>query len=303
MKNSLKPITINSVSELHRIAGIEKPLHPMVSLISFSGLKVPDGLMDAKAVLNLYSIFLKKNIRGKLKYGQSHYDFDEGVLGMTAPGQLMSIQDQYEAEGWWLIFHPDFVQGYPLAKSITKYGFFSYNVSEALHLSANEEALIESIFHNIAQEYNTSIDVHSQDVMIAQLELLLNYTNRYYGRQFITRKNANQAIVAKFEDLLSDYFMTGQPENNGLPNVLYFSDLLNVSSHYLSDMLRKHTGQNTQQHIHNKLIETAKEKLSTTDLSVSEIAFQLGFEHPQSFSKLFRSKTNQSPLEFRASFH
>ncbi len=274
----------------------------MVSLIRFSELSVPDGLVDAKAVLNLYSIFLKKNITGKLKYGQSHYDFDEGVLGMTAPGQLMSIQDQYEAQGWWLIFHPDFIQGYPLTKSINKYGFFSYHVNEALHLSAQEEALMESIFHNIAQEYNTSIDVHSQDVMISQLALLLNYTNRYYGRQFITRKNANQTLVSQFEDLLSGYFMTGQAETNGLPNVRYFADLLNVSSHYLSDMLRKHTGKNTQQHIQDKLIEKAKEDLSVTDLSVSEIAFRLGFEHAQSFSKLFKRKTGHAPLEYRQSF-
>lgn len=294
-----KPITINSVSELHRIASIAKPLHPMVSLISFTGLKAPEHLIDTKAVLNLYSIFLKKNISGKLKYGQSHYDFDEGVLGMTAPGQLMSIQDQYEAEGWWLFFHPDFVQGYPLAKTITKYGFFGYNVSEALHLSAKEEALMGSIFQNIAQEYETSIDVHSQDVMIAQLEVLLNYTNRYYGRQFITRKNVNQAIITQFEELLNEYFDAERAE---LPNVNYFSDLLHVSSHYLGDMLRKHTGQNTQQHIHNKLIERAKELLSTTDLSVSEIAFQLGFEHSQSFSKLFKNKTKLTPVEFRQSF-
>lgn len=303
MKNSSKPITINSISELHRIAEIGKPLHPMVSLISFSDTVIPDALMDTKAVFNLYSIFLKKNIKGKLQYGQSHYDFDEGVLGMNAPGQLMRVQDQYEAQGWWLIFHPDFIQGYPLAKAIKSYGFFSYAVSEALHLSAKEETLIENIFHTIAQEYNTSIDIHSQDVIVSQLELLLIYTNRYYGRQFITRKTTNQSIIAKFEALLSDYFQADRAENSGLPNVQYFSDLLNVSSHYLSDMLRKHTGQNTQQHIHAKLIEEAKEKLSTTDLSVSEIAFQLGFEHSQSFSKMFKSKTNLSPSEFRQSFN
>lgn len=302
MKNSVKPITVNSVSELHRLAGIEKPLHPMVSVISFSGLKVPEHLIDIKAVLNLYSIFLKRKVTGKFKYGQSQYDFDEGILGMTSPGQLMSVQDQYEAEGWWLIFHPDFIQGYPLATSISKYSFFSYDVNEALHLSANEESLIESIFHNISKEYNTSIDVHSQDVMISQLELLLNYANRYYGRQFITRKHIVQSTVSRFEDLLSGYFDKDQFENDGLPAVQYFANLLNVSSHYLSDMLRKHTGQNTQQHIHNKLIEKAKEKLSTTDLSIGEIAYQLGFEHSQSFSKLFKSKTRLSPLEFRQSF-
>ncbi len=295
-----KLITINTVSELHGLAGIAKPLHPMVSLIRLSGLKAPEYLTDAKAVVNLYSIFLKKNISGKLKYGQSHYDFDEGVLGMTAPGQLMSVNEQYEAEGWWLVFHPDFIQGYPMAKSITKYGFFSYHVSEALHLSAQEEALMENIFQSIAREYETSIDVHSQDVMIAQIELLLNYTNRYYGRQFITRKNANQALIARFEALLTGYF---EGEKSELPGVNYFADLLHVSSHYLGDMLRKYTGQNTQQHIHSRLIEKAKALLSTTGLSVSEIAFQLGFEHAQSFSKLFKSKTGYSPMQYRESFN
>ncbi len=303
MKNTSKPITINSISELHRLAGIEKPLHPMISLIKFQDVVVPEDLMDTRAVLNLYSIFFKKNVRGKVKYGQNHYDFDEGVLGMNAPGQLMAVQDQYEAKGWWLIFHPDFVQGYPLASSIKKYGFFDYAVNEALHLSVREEILIETVFKNIEQEYNTAIDIHTQHVMISQMELLLNYSNRFYDRQFITRKNVSQTVVTRFESLLSAYFDGDQAETKGLPNVPYFSALLHVSPHYLSDILRKHTGQNTQQHIHQQLIEKAKEKLSTTDLSVNEIAFQLGFEHAQSFNKLFKSKTRLSPLEFRKSFN
>jgi AraC family transcriptional activator of pobA len=300
MKNRSKLITINTISELHHLADIERPLHPMVSLVRFSDLAVPEDLADVKTVFNLYSIFLKKNVKGKLKYGQSHFDFDEGVLGMNEPGQLVTVQDQYEAQGWWLIFHPDFIQGYPLATSIKKYGFFSYAVHEALHLSAKEEALMENIFKNIEHEYKTAIDIHSQDVMISQLELLLNYANRYYSRQFITRKTTHQTIITKFETLLADYF---DAEHNALPNVQLFSDQLHVSSHYLSDMLRKFTGQNTQQHIHKKIIDLAKEKLSTTDLSVSEIAYQLGFEHSQSFSKLFKIKTRLSPLEFRKSFN
>ncbi|WP_316751510.1 helix-turn-helix domain-containing protein [Pedobacter gandavensis] len=303
MKNSSKPIIINSISELHRITGIEKPLHPMISLISFGELPTQIDLMGTKVVLNLYSIFLKRNQKGKLQYGQNIYDFDKGILGMTAPGQLLSTHGQYEAQGWWLIFHPDFIQGYPLTKSVNKYDFFSSSVNEALHLSAKEETLIENIFQNIAQEYNTLIDIYSQDVMVSQLELLLNYTNRYYSRQFITGKTNNQTIITKFEVLLSDYFKTKKTADNRLPNVQYFSSLLYISSHHLSDILRKYTGQNTQQHIHNRIIELAKEKLSTTDLSVSEIAYELGFEHSQSFSKLFKSKTNQSPLKFRRLFY
>ncbi len=303
MKNSSKPIIISSISELHHIAGMEKPLHPMVSLISFDELPTQIDLIGTKVVLNLYSIFLKRTLKGKLQYGQSHYDFDKGILGMTAPGQLLFSHSQYEAQGWWLVFHPDFIQGYPLTKSISNYDFFSSAVNEALDLSAKEETLIENIFQNIAQEYNTFIDKHSQDVMISQLELLLNYSNRYYSRQFITGQTNNHTIMTKFEVLLSNYFKTEKTAENRLPNVQYFSSLLYISSHHLSDILRKYTGQSTKQHIHNRIIELAKEKLSTTDLSISEIAYELGFEHSQSFSKLFKSKTNQSPLKFRRSFN
>lgn len=303
MKTSSKPIIINSISELHRIAGIEKPLHQMVSLISFGKIPVQIDLIGTKVVLNLYSVFLKRTLRGKLQYGQTTYDFDKGILGMTAPGQLLSLHGQYEAQGSWLVFDPDFIQGYPLTKSINNYEFFSSAVNEALYLSAKEEALIENIFQNIAQEWNSFIDRHSQDVMISQLELLLNYTNRYYSRQFMPGKTNNHTIITKFEVLLSDYFKSEKTADNRLPNVQYFSSLLYISSHHLSDILRKYTGQNTQQHIHKRLIELAKEKLSTTDLSISEIAYELGFEHSQSFSKFFKSKTNHPPLKFRRSFN
>lgn len=298
MKND-KPIVINTISELHRLANLEKPLHPMVSVIKFEEMAIPEEAQGVKAIFNLYCLFLKKNVKGKFKYGQDYYDFDEGVLGMNGPGQVMKLDDQYEATGWGLVFHPDFIQGYPLAQSIKKYGFFSYAVHEALHVSAQEERLLESIFQNIENEYHHSIDAHSQDMMISQLELLFNYTNRYYSRQFITRKNASQSIIANFETVLSAYF---EEHHGELPNVQYFSDQLHVSTHYLSDLLRKYTGQNTQQHIHKKIIEIAKEKLSTTDLSVSEIAYELGFEHSQSFNKLFKSKTQVTPLEYHKSF-
>ena len=254
---------------------------------------------------NFYGVSLKKNLKGKLKYGQNYYDFDEGVLAMKAPNQLVSVGNDpnFKVSGWWLVIHPDFVLNYPLGRVIKNYGFFSYAVNEALHLSDKEEKMLEGIFKNIEQEYQTSIDQFSQDVIIAHIELLLNYCNRFYNRQFITRKKVNNDLLSKMETLLDEYFNKDKILEQGLPSVHYFSDCLNLSPDYLSDMLKTLTGHSTQHHIHNKLIEKAKETLTTTQLSVSEIAYQLGFEHPQSFNKLFKSKTNLTPLEYRASFN
>lgn len=298
-------ISINSVSELHRLMNLPKPLHPLISLIDMDEVKSSEHTDEVNFSLNFYGISLKKNLNGKLKYGQHYYDFDEGVLAMTAPKQILSVgkDENYRVSGWWLVFHSDFILNYPLGKAITDYGFFSYAVNEALHLSDKEEKMLEAIFKNIEQEYQTSIDQFSQDVMISHLELLLNYCNRFYNRQFLTRKTANSSLLTKMENLLSEYFQSEKLRESGLPTVLYFAEKMNVSPNYLSDMLRTLTGQSTQQHIHNKLIEKAKETLVNTNLSVSEIAYQLGFEHPQSFSKLFKSKTNLTPLEFRASFN
>lgn len=302
MSKNTELITINSISELHRLMALPKPMHPLVSLVRLQDVPPFEGERDVSVVLNLYTISLKKYLTGKLKYGQGYYDFDEGVLGMTAPGQVLTSSAGHRAEGWWFVFHPDLIQGYPLATAIKKYGFFSYVVNEALHLSEKEEQQLEVIFQNIAGEYQSSIDVHSQDLMVTQLELLLTYANRYYNRQFITRKPVAQPIVTQFEKMLDEYF-NDELYDNKLPNVAYFSDRLNISAHYLSDLLRKYTGQNTQQHIHSKLIEIAKTKLSTTNLSVSEIAYELGFEHPQSFSKLFKSKEKMTAVEYRQMFN
>ncbi len=284
--------------------GLPKPLHPLVSLINMGDASRSKQTEPINFIFNFYGISLKKNVNGKLKYGQNYYDFDEGVLAMTAPKQVLSISnaDNYEVTGWWLVFHPDFIRNYPLAKTINSYGYFSYAVNEALHLSDREEQMLENIMHSIEQESQTSIDQFSQDVMIAHLDLLLNYCNRFYNRQFLTRKAASNDLLVKFEKLLNIYF-DNDITQLGIPSVQYLSQHLNVSAHYLSDMLRSITGQSTQQHIHEKLIEKAKEKLTTSKLSVSEIAFQLGFEHSQSFSKLFKSKVEMSPLEFRASFN
>jgi AraC-like DNA-binding protein len=305
MAKNVNHIAINSISELHRLMGLPKPLHPLISLINMDEVQSSEKTEEINFLLNFYGVSLKKNISGKLKYGQNYYDFDEGVLAMTAPKQILSVdsKDNYKVSGYWLVFHADFILNYPLGKAIKDYGFFSYAVNEALHLSEKEEKMLEGIFKNIEQEYQTSIDQFSQNVMVSHLELFLNYCNRFYNRQFLTRKKAGNDLLSKMEELLDDYFKKDNLIESGLPTVHYFAEKLNLSSNYLSDMLRTLTGQSTQQHIHNKLIEKAKETLTTTNLSVSEIAYQLGFEHPQSFSKLFKNKTNVSPLEYRASFN
>ena len=298
-------IKINSVSELHKLMGIQKPKHPLVSLINYSDVHLSAIDSSVKVILNFYMVSIKHNADCKFSYGQNYYDFDEGVLAFMEPGQIASTtqSENEQPDGWLLIFHPDLIRNYPIGKTIKNYGFFSYAVNEALHLSESEEAMIEGIFKNIEKEYNHSIDQFSQDVMVSQIELLLNYSNRFYNRQFITRKTASSDLLTKMEILLDEYFESDKIIESGLPTVQFFAEKLNLSPNYLSDMLRTLTGQSTQQHIHNKLIEKAKEALSTTSLSVSEIAYQLGFEHPQSFSKLFKTKMNVSPLEYRASFN
>ncbi len=300
-----QPYIINSVSEMHRILALPKPEHPLVSVINFDHVQCFADESLKSVVYNFYSICIKKDFKGKLKYGQNYYDFDEGVLTFFSPGQVISTEltEDLKLSGYWLIIHPDFIQSYSLAKTIKDYGYFSYAVNEALFLSDREETMIASIMKNIEQEYYANIDNYSQDVMISHIELLLNYANRFYNRQFITRKNASNDLLAKLENLLSDYFTNGKVQELGLPTVQFVSDSLNVSPNYLSDLLRTLTGQSTQQHIHNKLIEKAKEILTTTSLSVGEIAYQLGFEYPQSFSKLFKSKMQISPLEFRHTFN
>ena len=242
-----------------------------------------------------------------MKYGQQEYDFDEGVMFFMAPGQVFSIEVKNHStskrSGWILFLHPDFLWNTYLAKTIRQYEYFDYSVNEALFLSEKEEVTINNIIQNIQREYHSNIDKFSQQIIISQIEVMLNYAERFYHRQFITRKITNHKILDRLENILTDYFNSEDLLKNGLPTVQYISEALHVSPNYLSGLLKTLTGQSTQQHIHDKLIEKAKEKLSTTDLSVSEIAYELGFGYPQSFSKLFKTKTNFSPLEFRQSFN
>ncbi|WP_367768785.1 helix-turn-helix transcriptional regulator [Flavobacterium sp. WC2421] len=291
-----------SLTDFHRVLGLPKPLHPLISFIDIKDINIPAEELGNSFILNFYKISYKSNLCGQARYGQHYYDFGEGGLVYTAPNQIFEVH-KTESTGYQLLIHPDFLLSYPLAKKITQFGFFSYSANEALHLSDKEKLTIFSIFKIIDDELQSRIDDFSQDVIISQVELLLNYSNRYYKRQFITRKAVNNDLLQKMEDILSDYFSNEKKLNQGIPTVQFLSDKLNISPSYLSDMLRSLTGQNAQQHIHNKLIEIAKVKLSSTSLSVSEIAYELGFEHPQSFSKLFKTKTNLSPLEFRQTFN
>ncbi len=298
-----KPYRIKTITDLHRLGGYAKPQHPLISIIDISGLK---NDTDINAVIfNFYVVSLKRGCNG-LFYGQQKYDFDEGVMAFLSPGQILRGEENGvppNLTGWMLFIHPDFLWNYPLAKKIKQYEYFSYNTNEALFLSDKEETLINGIIENIKQEYHSNIDKFSQEVIVAQLEVLFTYAQRFYERQFITRKITNSKILSRLEDILNDYFNNEALATKGLPTVKYIAASLNISTKYLSSLLKQLSGQTTQQHIHEKLIEKAKEKLSTTDLSVSEIAYELGFEHSQSFNKLFKTKTQQSPLEFRQSFN
>jgi AraC-like DNA-binding protein len=299
----LQPFHIKSISEFHRYRNLPKPEHPLISVVNVEQL---NHLTDnVPIILDYYSVSIKRGLVGKFRYGQQEYDFDEGLMFFIAPGQVFSVEHHPDSKqsGWLLLFHPDFLWNTTLAKSIKKYEYFDYSVNEALFLSEKEEAIIVGIIQNIQHEYHSNIDKFSQSIIISQIETLLNYAERFYQRQFITRKITNNQILDRLEKLLTDYFNSDDLMTKGLPTVHFIADALTVSPNYLSGLLKVLTGQSTQQHIHDKLIEKAKEKLSTTNLSVSEIAYELGFEHPQSFSKFFKTKTASSPLEFRQSFN
>lgn len=303
MKNNHLHI-VHSISEQHRILSLPRPDHPLVSVFNFDDMQYSADERYRNLVLDMYCISIKRNLQAKIRYGQGYYDFDEGVMLFTAPNQVISnIEQDHKPQGWCVVFHPDFIRQYPLGKKIKDYGFFDYSANEALHLSEKEEIMLIDIMQMLQREIKTPIDLFSQDVVVAHLELLLSYSNRFYNRQFITRKDASNNTLAKFETLLSDYFSAPEMPQEGLPSVQYFSEQLNISANYLTDMLKNLTGKNTQQHIRDAVIEKAKELLSTTDLSVAEIAYRFGFEHPQSFNKLFKKKMQVTPLAYRRSFN
>lgn len=302
-------IIINSITEFHRLVGLTDPLHPLVSIFKVSEMQFENTDIWKQFSLNFYCISLKKGVDSKVRYGGQYYDYDKGVMTFIAPRQVQSVDIPHNkilsniaGNGYTLLIHPDLLYTYPIAESIKHFGFFSYEVNEALHLSEKEELYIAEIFEKIKEECN-HIDRSTQDIIIAQIELLLNYSKRYYDRQFITRKAVNHDLLSKLEQYLNQYFDSEDIIDNGLPTVELLAAKLHVSPHYLTDMLRSLTGQNAQQHIQDKIVEKAKEYLTLTSLSISEIAYKLGFGYPQSFNKMFKRNVSLSPLEFRQSFN
>ena len=298
-----QPVIFNSLSQLHKAMGQPAPSHPLISIMNYGEAHFDPKDFEQGIILNFYKISFKTSYSGKLKYGQGFYDFEEGGMSFIAPGQLLKMQDE-EADysGMTLHIHPDFLRSYSLNSIIKQYGYFSYSAAEALYLSEKEKTTILSIYRFIQDELNERIDKFSQDVIISQIELLLNYANRFYDRQFLTRKAVNNDLLAKLEQHLEVYFNEEKSLIKGLPSVNAVAENLNITPRYLSDLLRNLIGLNTQQFIHEKVIEKAKEYLAKDELTTAEIAYQLGFEHPQSFNKLFKSKTSLSPSDYKKSF-
>lgn len=308
MSSITKVHRVKSISEFHVLMGLPRPDHPLISVINLEEVEWPAGKRPTKRVLDYYTISLKRGTGGIFKYGQQQYEAQGGVMYFLAPGQVFSppVKDEgsktAKLSGWALYVHPDFFWNTPLAKKIKKHEYFSYSVNEALWLTEKEELVMISMIQNIQGEYLANMDKFSQDIIISQIETLLNYCDRFYHRQFLTHKIENHQILYRLEELLSKYFNSTDLLVKGLPSVHYIAEKLNISPNYLSSLLKVLTGRNTQQHIQDKMIEKAKEKISTTELSVSEISYALGFEYPQSFSRLFKAKTGLSPLAFRQTF-
>lgn len=301
-----KPIRLKTISEFHKLRGLPAPKHPLISVINFDDMTEHTKVGKQSLLFDFYMISVKRNMDHKYRYGQKDYDFDEGVMFFMAPHQVLSVIREEQGKnpsGWMLMIHPDFLWNTSLSTSIKRYEFFDYSVNEALFLSEDEEIKILHIIENIKQEYQSNIDPFSQNIIISQLETLFNYSQRFYQRQFITRKKASHQFLEKLEIFLNEYFEGKLTMENGLPTVRLLSEKLNMSTQYMRGLLKSVTGQTTQQIIHEKVIEKAKERLSTTDLTIGEIAYELGFEHSQSFNKLFKAKTNISPREFRKSFN
>ena len=297
-----------TISEFHAFAQLPKPQHPLLSVVDVGTVPHRYGAEPTSMVLDFYCISIKRMQNIHMQYGQHPFDFNEGIMSFMAPNQVFSMAvvnpaEEVEKSGWVIYIHPDFLWNMPLAKTIQQYDFWDYSLKEGLFLSAREEAAMLNLVFAIQQEYASTIDRFSKQIIVSHLESLLHYADRFYDRQFITREKANHEVLERLETLLHAYFDRDDLLESGLPTVHYVADCLHLSPKYLSNLLRVLTGQNTQQHIHARLIAKAKEKLSTTTLTVSEIAYGLGFEHLQSFSKLFKTKTNLSPLEFRASFN
>ncbi len=296
-------IHIETISGMYKMLPQATAKHPLVAVVDFSKYQEQFN-SGMKITLGFYSIMFKNFCANKMKYGQQSYDFDDGSLICMAPRQVIALDEPVKKKnaikGWGVFFHPDLIRGTSLGRKIKEYSFFSYDTNEALHLSDKEKQILNEIVQKINSELSENIDKHSQGLIVSNIELLLNYCARYYDRQFITRKTANSDILAKVEDALTKYFQSPDLSEKGLPTVKYLADKVFLSPNYLSDLLKKETGMNAQDRIHYYLIEEAKNLLLSSGKSVGELAFSLGFEYPQYFSRLFKSKTGMTPLEFRS---
>ncbi|MBV2091685.1 MAG: helix-turn-helix transcriptional regulator [Candidatus Thiodiazotropha sp. (ex Ctena orbiculata)] len=296
-------IHIETISDIHAALGLDKPKHPLVTVIPIDNRIKNYDYGNATYVLGFYQVSLKAGICGEITYGRNTYDFQEGTMVFTKPGQALSFkaskEDLASEEGWTLLFHPDLIRKSSLGNNIDHYSFFSYEIHEALHLSEDERVSITGLVRKIETEYQQSIDRHTQKLIVSNIELLLDYCTRFYDRQFYVRTNLNQDFVTRFENLLRDYFNSEQPLDLGVPSVKYCGERLNMSPSYLSDLLKKETGRTAQQHIQDTVIDKAKNLLLSTNEQVSQIAYGLGFDYPQHFSKLFKSRTGMSPAEYR----
>ncbi len=298
-----KEITaIKTVSQAHDLLGLKKPLHPLISVFQHSDPNLRTDFSDQTFSMNLYMIGLKDGELGTLKYGRNSYDYDSGTMVFLSPNQIFSpqnLQISKDSKGWTLLFHPDLIRKSELGKSISQYSFFSYESNEALQISEEEKEFITQLKKRIESEYLQNIDKYTQDLIIMNLESIIKYCKRYYSRQFYTRTNLNKDYIIKFERFLEYYFTSNELITKGIPSIKQCGEALNMSGHYLSDLLKNETGKSAKELIHLKLTEKAKNILLTTNLSINEVAYDLGFEYPNHFSKLFKVKTGMSPSEYR----
>lgn len=297
-------ITISSINQAHKLLALPKPEHPLVSVFQSKVYEAASVFDNTKVVLDLYRITLKSsNYKGHIQYGRNSYDYEEGSLIFSAPGQMMEYGSEVESggdiEGWTLVFHPDLIRRHELSKKISQYSFFNYELTEALHLSDKERKAIEEIVGKIINEYSQNLDHYSHHLIVSNIQLLLDYCLRFYDRQFLIRSNLNAGIIAQFERELRAYYQSELVAQEGLPTVAYLGKVLNKSPHYLSDLLKKETGKTAQEHIHLFILEMAKNNLLNSSKPIREIAYMLGFDYPQYFSNLFKSKIGLSPSEYR----
>lgn len=293
---------IKSISEIHQMFGLDKPKHTLITIIRKWPV-IDFDFGNVKLTSELYLLSMKGKIKGTtFQYGKNSYDFEDGTLVFLSPNQVASFADPIEElddSGWTILFHPDLIRKSELGKTIKNYSFFNYETNESLHLSDKEKQALFELVKKIDIELNQNIDKHSQDIIIQNLESILKYSNRYYDRQFYTRTNLNKDFVSKFEQYLQNYFSSSEISEIGIPSIKQCGEAMNMSGSYLSDLLNIETGSSAKDHIHSYLIEKAKTTLLNSTSSISEIAFSLGFEYPQHFSKLFKGKVGLSPSEYR----